>query len=319
MYRINDFDLILFLKKFRILLDSGYPVVSSLEVLEKNADSSYLKSHLSETLIRLRAGKSFFEAFFNNPHPFPIGMERSFRNVPETDVNIANALKNMEISYSAMTRFKKGIKDPSTIILLVLCSAIICFILGFVVSSFKDMYIQLGGILPLLPLPTRIIFAISKYWFIIPFFMLVYIFTYYRNFVDRFNKPDQRYIFSQLKDFLNSGTNINQALVSMSKSTDKLRISEKLQHVARDYENGVQLSESFRRAGYPSFIVDMLAFGERKGDINLSMKEIISYYTYESRIILSRPLYFVIIAIMLMTVGFIVISLYLPIFRLITD
>lgn len=318
MYKLDDFDLLLFLKQFRVLVSGGYSIADSLDFISKQISDPRFKKHLLSAHRDLKSGKSLYDALFGKDHPFPESMARCFRSMPQKDHQLELTIKSLEENYRTRTElvqkpftFLPGIGVP-------LFGALsLAFILVAVIPVFEGMFSGFGKALPAL---TQFVFNVSlfvrKYWFLV---LLIIALLYYlilsRRVKFGFHNADLYYIFSLILGQLKSGANIKQMLSWAADSLDNRHLQERLNSVLRGVENGKTLSESLRHAAYfPLFVANVIALGEKKGDLKPAMEEIVSYYSRKKE----WDLHFRLGPIIVITfaIALIIFSMYLPIFQM---
>jgi type IV pilus assembly protein PilC len=318
MHKLDDFNLLLFLKQFRVLLSDGLSVADSLELISKHISDQRFKKYLVSAHKDLKSGKNLYDALFGKAHPFPESMARCVRSMPQKDHQLELTIKSLEENYGTRTELvQKPFSLLPSIGVTLFSLFLVALFLLFVVPVFADMYSGFGRALPVL---TQFVINVSlfliRYWFLV---LLIIAAVYYLIFLRRvkfgFRDADLYYTFSLMLGQLKSGANIKQMLSWAADSLDNPRMGERLHSVLRDVENGKTLSESFRHAAYfPLFVADIIALAEKKGDLKPAMEEIVSYYSikkeWDLRISI-LPIIVVIFAII-----FFIWAMYLPIFRM---
>jgi type IV pilus assembly protein PilC len=226
------------------------------------------------------------------------------------------------------------------LVLLILTVAIVAVLLAFVVPTFVGMFKQIGGDLPA---PTKILLSISNaitgYWYLlllgIGFIVLVVYIA--------FKSPKVRIAFDKFKlrmpvfgklqiivesaqfartlaSLFSSGLPIIQALDIVGKVIGNRFIKEKLFDVTEDVKKGLSLSIAMRKiALFPLMLCSMLSIGEESGNMDEILNKTAEFYDEESdtsiqrMVALIEPLMIVLMGAM---VGFIVISIIMPVFSM---
>jgi len=318
MHKLDDFNLLLFLKQFRVLLSDGVSIADSLELISKHIRDQRFKKYLVSAHKELKSGKNLYDALFGKAHPFPESMARCVRSMPQKDHDLELTIRSLEENYGTRTELiQKPFSFLPSIGVTLFCVLLLAFFLTAVIPVFEELFSGFGGALPA---PTKFVLSTSlflkRYWFLV---LLIIAAVYYLIFLRRvkfgFRDADLYYIFSLILGQLKSGATIKQMLSWAADSLDNPRMGERLRSVLRDVEIGKTLSESFRHAAYfPLFVADIIALAEKKGDLKPAMEEIVSYYSikkeWDLRISI-LPIIVVIFAIILF-----IVAMYLPIFRM---
>ena len=200
--------------------------------------------------------------------------------------------------YDNRQKFKKAIRYP----IVVICAIIIAFILlmVLVVPKFRDVFASFNAELPL---PTRILlnieWALSNYGFAIGagvlVAILITILVYHRN--PGFKYNFDKYIlkvyligniifFSTMSRFnlvfgelVRSGLPVIDALNTSLLNVENSFLRERLEGVKISVSRGNNLSSSVATTElYENMLVQMIAAGERSGNIDAMLARITAYY-----------------------------------------
>ena len=340
--RVKLKDLAVFSRQFATMVNSGLPLLRTLTILEEQTESSQLRKVLGEIRLDVERGNSLSGALGRHPRTFPalyVAMCRAGEAAGTLDQVLLRLADTMEKEVSLRQKVKSAMTYP----IVVFCMVVLILIamLVFVVPTFKDLYSSLGGTLPL---PTRILLSVSdgfrKYFWVVGLLAIAMVWLFRRWIkTDRGRRAFDRFklrlpIFGQLfqKTALarfsrtlsvlsRSGVPILQALDIVSDTVK----NEVVADAVRDVQAGVKEGESVaaplgKHKVFPPMVVQMMAVGEETGALDTMLEKIADFYdeevasTVESLTSLIEP---IMIAIVGGTVGVIVISLYLPLFRII--
>jgi type IV pilus assembly protein PilC len=296
--------------------------------MSKHVSDERLENHLLSALKDLKSGKSLHDALFGGDHPFPESMSRCLRSMPQKDHQLEITIKGLEENYSTRARlFQKRFNlitgSGAAVFYLLFLALILIFVMIFVMPAFEAMYADWYGSWMKLPPLTQFFLDLShlfrKYWFLV--FLIaggVCYFIIPKKLRFRFRNAQLSYIFSLILGQLKSGANITQALAWAADSVDNLRVKGQLNAVYRGIKNGRTVSDSFREGTrFPLFVAHAIAFGEGSGDLKASLEGLASYYSREEELDLRfgvGPIIVMVIGILL--IGAMVISMYLPIFKM---
>jgi type IV pilus assembly protein PilC len=335
-------DLAVFSRQFATMVNSGLPLLRTLGILEEQTESSQLKKVLSEIRLDVERGNSLSGALAKHPRTFSplyISMCRAGETAGNLDQILVRLADTIEREVTLRQKIKSAMTYPIVVFVMVLL--ILAAMLLFVVPTFKDLYSSLGGTLPL---PTRILMSVSDtfrkfFWVVI--LLGIGAGWLFRRWIktDRGRRAFDKFklrvpIFGPLfqKTALarfartlgvlsRSGVPILQALDIVQ---DTVR-NEVVADAVRDVQSGVKEGESIAaplgaHKVFPPMVVQMMAVGEETGQLDQMLEKIADFYdeeiaaTVDSLTSLIEP---IMIAVVGGAVGLIVISLYLPLFRII--
>jgi type IV pilus assembly protein PilC len=219
---------------------------------------------------------------------------------------------------------------------------VIAVILWKVIPTFAAMFAGLGAELPL---PTRIVIAASNWFvrllpFLIVFMVLGYVAfkRYYathggRRVVDRIilKLPILGLIMQKiavarfcrtLSTLISSGVPILDGLEITARTAGNAIIEDAIMAVRKAVESGLTVAQPLKESGvFPPMVVQMIGVGEQTGALDAMLSKIADFYEEEvdqavaNLLTLMEP---VMILFLGVTVGGIVISMYLPLFDLIS-
>lgn len=340
--RVKLKDLAVFSRQFATMVNSGLPLLRTLSILEEQTDSTELKKRLGEVRLDVERGSSLSGALARHPKTFPslyVSMCRAGETSGTLDQVLLRLADTLERELSLRQRIKSAMTYP--IVVFVMVILILAAMLLFVVPTFKDLYASLGGTLPL---PTRMLLAVSDVlrrfivFFVAGVIGLMFLFRWWKNTprgrraVDKFKLrvPIFGSLFQKtaLARFARTLGVLNRSGVPILQSLDIVSETVKNEVVAdavRDVQAGVKEGESIaaplaKHKVFPPMVVQMMAVGEETGALDAMLEKIADFYddevssTVESLTSLIEP---IMIAIVGGAVGLIVISLYLPLFRII--
>ncbi len=334
-------DLSVFSRQFATMVNSGLPLLRTLAILEEQTESKYLAKVVGEMRLDVERGVSLSEAMAKHPRTFNalfVSMVRAGETSGTLDSVLVRLADNIEREVSLRRQVKSAMTYP--IVVMVMVFLILTAMLLFVVPTFKDLYAQLGGTLPL---PTRLLIALSDavksgfIFFILGIVGLTILFRRWKRsdkgrltwdrlklrvwiFGPLFHKTAMSRFARTLSVLNRSGVPILQALDIVKETVGNAVVAE----AVKDLQAGVKEGESLatplsRHAVFPAMVVQMMAVGEETGALDTMLEKVAIFYdeevtaAVESLTSLIEP---VMIAVVGGAVGAIVIALYLPTFRI---
>lgn len=340
--RVKPAEFILFNQELVALLKAGYPVLKSLELVEKRVENPFLLDIIRKVEAEVRGGKTLSEAFAPYENLFSkvytaslLAGERS-GNLPGS---LARYIQYAKIIDQTRSRVRSALLYPT--LLVVFSAILIGLLVGLVLPRFATFYADFGAQLPGL---TRLLLRLAIFiranllWFGLLFLALIITYLVIRRrdsfivFKDRLKLrlPFSRFLISDsavalysrtLGLLLEAGITLLGSVNVAAFSVPNRFISSRLQSVADSLKNGLSLYDSLQKTGvFPQLAMDMIRIGESSANLPGMLAEVADFYDERLRdriqtlVSLIEPV--IIIFIGLVAAGMIL-SIYLPIFNII--
>jgi type IV pilus assembly protein PilC len=335
-------DVAVFSRQFATMINSGLSLLRSLYILAEQTENKQLAGVVDQVRQDVERGASLSQALSRHPKMFNrlyVAMVRAGETGGVLDSVLLQLASTIEKQVELRRKIKSAMTYPTVV--FALCLLIVAAMLLFIVPTFKNIYSQLGGTLPLL---TRVLIGIStmfKKFF--PIFILlgaggIYGFKRWvqtdtgRQAWDRvklrapvFGKLVQKTALtrfaSTLAVLMRSGVPILEALEITSETVN----NAVLEVAVKDVQSGVKVGESMAKPlathdVFPPMVVQMIAVGEETGAVDTMLDKIGEFYSQEVEATvnaLTSLLEPLLIAFLGAAVGGMVIALYLPMFNII--
>ncbi len=336
-------DLAIFVRQFSVMIDAGLPLVQCLEILGAQQENKNFQKVLTTTRMDVEGGASLADAMRKHPKAF----DDLFTNMiaaGEAGGILDTILKRLATYIEKAVKLKAQVKGAMVYPVAVICIAglVIAVILWKVIPTFASMFAGLGAELPL---PTRIVIAMSN-WFVrlLPFLVIgiilaVVLFRRYyatyggRRVVDRMilklpilgvimQKISVARFCRTLSTLISSGVPILDGLEITARTAGNAIIEDAIMAVRKAVESGLTVAQPLKESGvFPAMVVQMIGVGEQTGALDNMLSKIADFYEEEvdqavaNLLTLMEPVMILFLGI---TVGGIVISMYLPLFDLIS-
>lgn len=337
--KVKSKDLAVFCKQLFTMLYAGMPLISALEVLYSQAENKTLQQAVKAMVLQVQKGDILSVAMKAHPKIFPtllISMVES----GELTGNLDGVLERMAEHYTKENRIQSKVKSamvyPS--VLAVLAVSVVTFLIVFIMPTFVGMFESSG--VPL-PGPTRFLLGISNgirdYWYLVIAVISVLAIIISRVVKSKEGKrafdklklslpgikgPISKIATSRftrtLSTLLGSGIPIIQALDAAAIVTGNAIVIEGLAQVSEDIKKGDRLSLLLKKVGvFPPMVISMVSIGEESGAMEEMLEKTADYFDEEldaaiqKLITLIEP---VMLLSMAVVIGFIVISMMLPMF-----
>ncbi|QDU60298.1 Type II secretion system protein F [Planctomycetes bacterium Pan216] len=333
-----------FTRQLSTLQDAGLPVLRSLQILESQMKPSRLKYTLEDVVEDIESGLAMSEAFAKHPKVF----DRLYVNM----VKAGEAGGALEVILQRLADFKEKAQSLKRkvigamvypVVVLMVASSILFFILYYIVPKFKTIFADFG-----LELPAMTQFLIDAstyvvdYWWtlpLIPFLVIVGIkltrkFYWGRAIIDwiALRIPisgglTRKVIVARttrtLGTLVASGVPILECLIICRDTSNNFVFERAFQKVYDSIREGESIASPLRETRVvDEMVINMIDVGEETGDLDTMLFKVADVYdeevdvAVESLVSLLEPLMVVILGLM---VGFIVIALFLPLIKLLTE
>ncbi|MFH0826614.1 MAG: type II secretion system F family protein [Candidatus Omnitrophota bacterium] len=339
--KISRKEVILFTSELATLIESGVDILKSLTILSTQTHNKHFKIVVDDVISKVKDGKTLSESFRIHPRLFS-NLYVSMIHSGEVEGHIDQAFRRLADFLEKEEEFQNSIRTALTYPLFVLILSIITIIvlLGFVIPKLSSMFTDFGQILPL---STKILMAVSDFlchqgWLLliflfILFFLLQRLYHYPQNRVsfDRFKlkmpvlgkiilKTEISRLMRTLSLLLSGGTPIVSALDIGFLIIHNRILKKEIQNFKDQIARGMSFSQCLKGSKFfPDFAINIVTVGEESGMLEKSLLRIADDYEKEVDRTLNTFIHLLepaVILIMGLVVGFIVISMLLPIFQI---
>lgn len=341
--KVKAKDLTLFSRQFATMINAGLSLTKALAILTEQTENKTLRKIVAELLSDVEKGRGLSEAMLKHAKTFPpifINMVKAGEAGGVLDEVLLRVADHFENEAAIKSKIKSAMAYPTVMFMM---SMLITFILlTFVVPIFAKMFEQMGGSLPLL---TKLLLDLSGFmqgwwWLVLIVLIASYIaFKQYKNTqggrakVDRgklkipiFGKLIQKMSIGRfsrtLSTLLSSGVPILHALDIVADSAGNDVVAKAVRATRLSIKEGETIAKPLTgHKVFPPMVVQMIAIGEETGALDTMLSKIADFYdaevanTVETLTSILEPLLIVFMGVM---IGGIIISLYLPMFNIIT-
>ena len=329
-------------RQLATMVNAGLSIIRALAILTEQTESKALAAVVQQVKADIEHGLSLSQAISKHPKVFPpvyLSMVRS----GETGGMLDEVLLRLAVTLEKQLELRRRIKSAMTYPIAIGCIIvlIVTAMLAFVVPMFEGMYRDLGGTLPA---PTRLLIAVSdiltSYWWAVGATSAAAVVG-----VRRWGAtPAGRYsldrlmlklpVFGRLihktaiarftrtlSSLIRSGVPIMESLDIVGDTAGNAVVRT----ATADAKDRVRVGESLSAslAGhdvFPEMVVQMMAVGEETGALDDMLEKIAEFYdsevsaTVDALTSLIEPLLMVAMGL---TVGGMVVALYMPMFQII--
>ncbi len=339
-------DIVVFTRQLSTMIDAGLPLVRSLDVLAEQQTNGVFKNTINQVKESVEAGSAFADSLGKHPKIFS-NLYVSLVQAGEAGGVLDVILKRLADYLEKMESIKRKIKGAMVYpaIVIGVAVAVLAIVIIFVVPVFAEMFKDMGTTLPTL---TQIIVDVSNFTrnniiYILVGLAVVFfavIISYKRS-----EKVRRLYDAFLLKTFLigsliqktaiarfcrtlatltAGGIPILDGLQITAKASGNMIIEDAILRARAEISQGTTLADPLRREPkiFPPMVTQMISIGEQTGALDDMLNKIADFYEDEVDVAVSalmsalEPLMIVFLG---GTVGLIVVSMYLPMFKLVSS
>ncbi|RZB30671.1 MAG: type IV pilus assembly protein PilC [Desulfobacteraceae bacterium Eth-SRB1] len=339
--KVVQADIILFCRQFSTMIDAGLPIIQCLEILYAQQENATFKKMLKEIKESVESGETLADALKKYPDQF----DNLFVNMiaaGEVGGILDTILRRLSQYLEKAAKLKGKIKGAMTypIVTLVIAAIVVSVIMVFVIPVFEDMFEGMGGALPA---PTQIVVGMSRFvkgnilYIIIGLVLFFYGFKKITK-TEKGEKIKDDLILklpvmgmilrkgavakftSTMSTMLSSGVSILDALEIVAKTAGNKTIEKAIYEVRSGISEGRTMADPLAESGvFPSMVCQMIAVGESTGALDAMLQKIADFYeeevdqAVENMTALIEPFMLVFLGVV---IGGLVVSMYLPIFKM---
>ena len=341
--RVKPAELAVFFRQLATMVGSGLPLLRTLTVLSEQTHNKTLSGAVAEVREDIAAGEPLSDGLAKHPKVFDefiVSMVRAGERAGAIDT----VLNEIAATVEARTKLRRKVRSAMSYPVAIggLAGLVLLAMLIFLVPMFEKIYSDLNG---QLPAPTRVLIKVSDIvkgnapvtFAVVALAALVLSrwkrTTQGRAALDAFkmrvpilgtivHKAALSRFARSLSVLLSSGVPILEALQITSRTVQNAPLEKACGEIEEAIRAGKPLSAAMaKRAVFPPMVVQMVAAGEETGDVEPMLAKVRDFLDSELEAIVNsitsliEPLLLVVMGV---TVGGVVVALYLPMFRVIT-
>ena len=336
-------DLAIFFRQFSVMIDAGLPLVQCLEILAANQENQAFQRCLNGVRSKVESGATLANAMREYPKVFD-ELSTNMIEAGETGGILDTILQRISSYVEKAVKLKSAVKSALIYPVAVISIAVLIVgaLLKFVVPIFANLFVQLG--VPL-PTPTAIVVGLSRFigrfwWVIIGGAVGVYFGIKQLRKSPQGKMATDRLMLKMpvigmllkkiavarftrtLGTLITSGVPILEGLSITARTSGNAVIEEALLKVRKAIEEGRTIVDPLKESGvFPNMVTQMIGVGEATGAMDNMLQKIADFYEDEvdaatkDMLTMLEP---ILIAFLGVAVGGIVISLYMPLFSMIS-
>jgi type IV pilus assembly protein PilC len=344
--KVKSAELALFTRQFSVMIDAGLPLVQCLDILAQQQDNKYFQQVLLQVRQDVEEGSTLAAAMARHPKVFD-QLYANMVEAGETGGILDLILQRLSTYIEKIVKLKRDVVSaliyPTAVVIMAILA--VAVIMVVVIPQFQNIFLGLLGPGELLPLPTRIVVGISNFlagWgglVILAVIIGVAVATrsYYKTTSGRRNldalmlklpifgsilrKIAVARFSRTLSTLLSSGVPILQSLDITARTAGNVIIEAAILKVRAGVERGESFVDPLKATEvFPNMVAQMIGIGEQTGALDAMLGKIADFYEQEVDTAIANLLTLiepVLIGFLGVTIGSIVIAMYLPLFTLI--
>ena len=340
--RVSSKELAVFTRQFSVMIDAGLPLVQCLEILSSQQENKAFARVLAGVRSTVEGGSSLADALRQYPRVFD-DLYTNMVEAGESGGILDTILQRLSTYIEKAVKLKRSVQSAMIypVAVVVIAGGVVALLLWKVVPIFTTLFAGLGAALPL---PTRIVIALSH--FVASFGLILIVLVvllglglrwYYRTPAGRMVidalilkipvlGPLMRKIavarFSRtLGTLITSGVPMLESMDITARTSGNAVIEKAISRVRKAIEGGRTIVDPLRETGvFPNMVVQMIGVGEHTGALDTMLQKVADFYEDEVDAAVADLLTALeptIILFLGIVVGGVVISMYLPLFSLI--
>ena len=339
--RIKPVEVSMMTRQLATLIGAGFPLVSALDALIPQTKSHGFKKILAQTKNLIVEGSSFAQALSKYPgafSPLYVNMVRAGETSGTLEIVLERLADITEKQQALMNRIQTALAYP--IFMMVIGTVVLLVLMIYIVPSITSIFADMDQVLPT---PTRILIFLSDFfksywWSVLVVFVAIGVFfnrakktTKGRYWIDKTTLllPGMGILAKKLAvarfartlgSLLENGVSMLIAMDIVKNIAGNILIADSVETAAIEVGNGQALAAALSGSGiFPQLSIQMIQVGEQSGQLENMLTKIADVYDNEvetSILRLTSYLEPVMILVMGSIVGFIVLSICLPIFEM---
>ncbi len=339
---ITTRDIVIFTRQFATMINSGLPLVQSLDILAEQTENAAFAKVLREVLYDVESGHTLASAMGKHPKVFTelfVNMVSAGEAGGILDTILLRLATFLEKNDALIRKIKGAMVYPSVIFSVAGMAIVILLI--FVIPTFQTMFESAG--IPL-PLPTRVVIGMSAFlqafWWalligiVASFFAIraIYATDGGQLAIDRLmlsmpilgdlqRKAAVARFTRTLGTLVSSGVSILEGLEITAKTAGNRVIHDAVMSSRASIAGGETIAGPLKESGvFPPMVVQMINVGEQTGGLDNMLTKIADFYddevdaAVEVLLAAMEPIMIVVLGVV---VGGMIVAMYLPIFDMI--
>ncbi len=339
--KITERDIVIFTRQFSTMVDAGLPLVQCLEILAKGSDNKTFGDAITKIKMDIETGANLSDAMRRHPKIF----DSLYCNLVEAgeaggilDTILSRLAAYIEKALALKKKVKAAMVYPAAIVTVAV--TVVAFLMVFVIPTFATMFSGGGAELPG---PTAIVMGVSDFfrhqWYFIFGGPLLFFFLFKKVYATERGNIEIDRIFLKLPvigmlirkvatakfsrtlgTLISSGVPLIEGMDICARTSGNKIVEIAILNTIEAIKEGETIAAPLARENvFPAMVIQMVDVGESAGALDAMLGKIADFYDEEvdtavdGLTALLEPILMVFLGLV---VGFIVVAMYLPIFKM---
>src|SRR3954453_12162998 len=339
--KLSATDLAIMTSQLATMVQSGMTILRALYVLEAQTENKMLNEAIVAVRKDVEAGLPLSDALERHPKifdPLFVSMTRAGETGGMLDESLIRVADPLEKADSLRRQVKSAMTYP--IVVLTFAGGILLALVAFLVPVFIGVFKQFGGDLPAITkLTVAMSNALTGYWFILIGVGAAIVISFKKWKRSEWGRPQwdrfrlrvpmkigdivQKVALARwsrtLSALVSAGVPLMQALDITGKTAGNDVVEQAMKGVIESVKSGGTIADPLKASpAFPTMVTHMVAVGEETGSLDTMLSKIADFYedqvdaAVKSLTSILEPVMIILVGGI---VGFIVISMYLPLFK----
>jgi type IV pilus assembly protein PilC len=335
-------DVVIFSRQFSTMINSGLPILQGLTIVAEQAENKDFRVLMAKVRDDISNGVPLSDALSRHPKVFStlyVNMVKAGEQGGILDIIFERLSEYMEKAEGVTRKVKSAMMYP--IVVMSVAMLVVVFLMIKVVPTFADVFKSFGAELPL---PTRMVLGLSNFLlspkagFLVAFGIAAYVaLTLYKRTKQGAYNIDALIlklpVFGILAQkaavakfartfgtLIKSGVPIMDALETVAKTSGNLVVERALNNARDSVRSGKTLTQPLKESKiFPPMVTQMINVGEETGALDAMLSKVADFYeeevdtAVEGMTSIIEPILIVFLGV---TLGFIVVAMFMPMFEL---
>ena len=341
VHKVTTRDVVIFTRQFSTMVDAGLPLVQCLDILGKQSDNPTFGEKILSVKSNIEMGNNLSESM----RKFPEIWDQLYCNLVEAgevggilDIILRRLAEYIEKAEALKKKVKSAMVYPGAIVSVAVL--VVAFLMIFVIPSFAAVFSQGGAELPG---PTQIVMNVSDFfqnqWYVMIGGLIAFFFTFKKVYATRRGRIEIDRMALKLPVFgmlirkvsvakftrtlgtlISSGVPLIEGLDICARTAGNSIVEIAVIKTIEAIKEGETIAAPLAREKvFPPMVIQMIDVGESSGSLDKMLAKIADFYDEEvdaavdGLTALLEPMLMVFLGCI---VGFIVVAMYLPIFKM---
>jgi type IV pilus assembly protein PilC len=341
---VSDKDIVVFTRQFGTMINAGLPLIQCLEILSTQSENKHFGKTVGEVRFDVEAGTTLADGLRKHPKVFDelyVNMVQAGEASGQLDTILTRLAKHIEKAMKLKNQIKGAMIYPAAIVAVAVI--VITVLMIWVIPVFARMFAEMSGGKAGLPGPTQLVIDLSNfmqanivYMAVAALGVMYAIKRYYGTekgrlvldkamlktpvFGDLLRKASVAKFTRTLGTLISSGVPILDGLAITSRTAGNKIVELAILDARQSISEGKTVAAPLEKSQvFPPMVTHMISVGETTGALDAMLSKIADFYDDEVDVAvaaLTSLLEPVMMVFLGTIIGFIVIAMYLPIFKM---